>query len=133
MPPYDIGDARKLPYGDGEFDHVFASNLLEHFQDTTAILTEWARVLRLDGFLELVVPDAMGILYDHFSGKDKWGVTQERLLGSRSYEGNQHYRAFTVSTFSEVIAQVPLLNFSWAVSCYDGGGIHSLAVKRPVL
>ena len=128
---YDIGDARTLPYGDETFDHVFSSNLLEHFlsSETTSVLTEWTRVLKPGGTLELLVPDSMGILTDYFEKRNTWPQCQERLLGSRNYEGNEHFVAFTVTSFPAVLARVPELSFAWAVSCAAGGGIHALAYK----
>jgi predicted SAM-dependent methyltransferase len=128
---YDLGDARALPYDHERFDHVFASNILEHFpaSETTAVLTEWARVLVPDGVLELVVPDSMGVLRAYFDGTDKWAHTAERLLGSRDYPGNEHFAPFTMAEFPDVIAAVPTLKFAWAVPCAAGCGIHALAAK----
>lgn len=128
---YDLGDARRLPYPDEEFEHVFSSNLLEHFPatETTAVLTEWARVLKPDGLLELIVPDALGILRDYFSGRDQWPMCQERLLGSMDYDGNQHFTAFCRAEFPDVIATVPSLALCWVVASHSGGGLHACARK----
>jgi SAM-dependent methyltransferase len=128
---FDIGDARALPYGSGRFEHVFSSNLLEHFPsgETTAVLTEWTRVLEPGGCLELLVPDSMGILADYFEKRNTWPHCQERLLGSRDYDGNEHFVAFTVSSFHYVLERVPELHVAWCVSCAAGGGVHALAYK----
>jgi SAM-dependent methyltransferase len=129
---FDVGDARNLPYLDEYFGHVFSSNLLEHFSpdETTPLLTEWARVLKAGGYMELVVPDSMGILGEFFRGEANWPNTQERLLGSQSYEGNEHRNAFTISSFHEIFEPIEGLYFVWAVPCANGGGIHALAVKE---
>lgn len=129
---YHLGDARELPYFDSWFDSVFASNLLEHFpqEETTAILTEWTRVLKIGGELELVVPDSMGILYDFFTGINTWDECEERLRGSMDYEGNEHYRAFTISTFPAVIKQVVGLQLIDLESSHRGGGVHAVCIKR---
>lgn len=129
---YDTGDARRLPYSDASFKYVFASNLLEHFpaEETVAVLSEWTRVLVLDGVLDLVVPDAMGILRDYHENDCSWPDTEERLLGSRDYDGNRHYTAFTLSSFPEVIQRVPALELVWIKPSHRGGGIHCVATKR---
>lgn len=128
---YTLGDARQLPYADGSCGHVYASNLLEHFPpgETTAVLQEWARVLCPGGVLTLVVPDAMGILADHFNGVNNWTDCAERLRGSRDYPGNEHFNAFTLVTFHEVIAQVPGLELLSISSSHAGGGVHATAVR----
>lgn len=128
---YVIGDARALPWPDGEFDAIFASNLLEHFSNTTEVLTEWARVIRPYGALELIVPDAMGILRDFFTGTMNWEDTAERILGSRSYEGNEHFACFTKAEFPAVIAEVESLELVSLLSSHSGGGIHVVAAKLP--
>ena len=129
---YTLGDARSLPYHDESFDLVFSSNLLEHFRpsETISILEEWTRVVRVGGNLELIVPDSMGILYDHFKGVNTWDQCAERLRGSMDYEGNQHFAAFTISTFPDVIEQVAGLELVYCNPSHAGGGIHSLAIKR---
>jgi ADP-heptose:LPS heptosyltransferase/predicted SAM-dependent methyltransferase len=57
-----IGDAASLSmFGDGSFDAVFSSHVLEHMEDMGAALAEWARVIRPGGYLCLYVPS--GNLY----------------------------------------------------------------------
>jgi ubiquinone/menaquinone biosynthesis C-methylase UbiE len=56
----ELGDCTDLSrFGDGEFDVVFASNLLEHLErpDASALLAESARVLRPGGRLILLQPN----------------------------------------------------------------------------
>jgi SAM-dependent methyltransferase len=50
------GDARSLPFPDGEFDRVVAAEVLEHIPDDTAAMAELARVLRPGGTLAVTVP-----------------------------------------------------------------------------
>ncbi len=130
---YDLGDARQLPYEDGSFDHVYSSNLLEHFSadDTTDVLIEWTRVLHVGGLLELIVPDTMGIMDEYFAEPaGPWSEYQERLLGSGDYEGNQHRAAFTISSVPRQIALVPGLDLLWCNPSHRGCGIWALASKE---
>ncbi|WP_067814515.1 class I SAM-dependent methyltransferase [Nocardia inohanensis] len=50
------GDALDLPYGDGEFDVVIASEILEHIPSDAQAIAELIRVLRPGGMLAVTVP-----------------------------------------------------------------------------
>lgn len=50
------GDATRLPFVDGAFDRVIASEVLEHIPDDAAAFAELARVLRPGGTIAVTVP-----------------------------------------------------------------------------
>lgn len=50
------GDALHLPFPDGTFDRVIASEVLEHIPDDVAAMGELARVLRPGGTMAVTVP-----------------------------------------------------------------------------
>jgi SAM-dependent methyltransferase len=50
------GDALALPFADGTFDRVIASEVLEHIPDDVAAMHELARVLRPGGAMAVTVP-----------------------------------------------------------------------------
>ncbi|GGN82300.1 class I SAM-dependent methyltransferase [Nocardia rhizosphaerihabitans] len=50
------GDALDLPYGDGEFDVVIASEILEHVPEDDRAVAELARVVKPGGSLAVTVP-----------------------------------------------------------------------------
>ncbi len=52
------GDALALPFGDGSFDRVIASEVLEHIPADEAAMAELARVLRPGGTMAVTVPRA---------------------------------------------------------------------------
>jgi len=51
------GDACALPFSDARFDKAVAQHLIEHFEDTNEVLSEWRRVLRPGGLLVIVTPN----------------------------------------------------------------------------
>lgn len=53
------GDALALPFPDGSFDRVIASEVLEHIPDDAGALAELARVLRPGGTIAITVPNAL--------------------------------------------------------------------------
>ncbi len=50
------GDIYRLPYGDGSFDAVVASEILEHLEEPRDAVREIARVIRPGGFVVLSTP-----------------------------------------------------------------------------
>lgn len=50
------GDAWHLPFGDGVFDRVICSEVLEHLGDDVAAMRELVRVLRPGGTMAITVP-----------------------------------------------------------------------------
>ncbi len=50
------GDATQLPFADGAFDRIIASEVLEHIDDDGAAMAELARVLRPGGTMAVTVP-----------------------------------------------------------------------------
>jgi SAM-dependent methyltransferase len=50
------GDALCLPFGDGSFDRVIASEVLEHIPDDESAMAELTRVLRPGGTMAVTVP-----------------------------------------------------------------------------
>ncbi len=50
------GDATRLSFADGTFDRVITSEVLEHIQDDTDAIAEFARVLKPGGMFAATVP-----------------------------------------------------------------------------
>jgi SAM-dependent methyltransferase len=51
-----VGNALKLPFTDGAFDRVIASEILEHIPTDTVAMEELVRVTRVGGTLGITVP-----------------------------------------------------------------------------
>lgn len=55
--PQLVMDCRNLAvFSDGAFDFVYSSHLLEHLEDTSAVLREWWRLIEVGGHLVLYLP-----------------------------------------------------------------------------
>lgn len=127
---YTLGDARKLPYDDETFDSVFAANLLEHFgwRETTEVLKEWRRVLKVGGTLEIIVPDVLGQVQNYYRQVRNWDDTVELIAGSQEYPGNHHLCFFTVDTFKTVLDRAGAWDAGVAAS-HAGDGLTAVAIK----
>jgi SAM-dependent methyltransferase len=78
-----VADVQQLPFGDGEFDCVFAGWLLYHVLDRERAISECARVLRPGGRFATatLADDNMSDLWDFL------GSPRERSLGFSSSNG----------------------------------------------
>ena len=84
------GDARQLPFPDGSFDRVIASEVLEHVSDDARTMAELARVLRAGGLLAVTVPRwwpervcwALSPPYHQVEGGHIRIYSRRRLLGA---------------------------------------------------
>lgn len=58
-----VGDARQLPFADGSFDVVYSSHCIEHvpWYQVQHTISEWARVVKPGGTLEVCTVDAYRI------------------------------------------------------------------------
>lgn len=64
------GDVTNLPFPDDSFDHIIASEILEHIPDDRAAMTELFRILRPGGRLAATVPAT-------FPEKICWKISDE--------------------------------------------------------
>jgi SAM-dependent methyltransferase len=81
-----VMDAQKTSFGDGSFDVIIASDVLEHLADAPQALQEWHRLLRPGGMLIVFVPAFM-------------------FLWSRHDEVNNHFRRYHRSELKRLLAQ----------------------------
>lgn len=93
----DVRELTMLP--SDSFDEIIAIDVLEHLprSDTARALSEWARLLRAGGTLELQMPDVTAcgrFLIEH---DDEPSHTQlmGQLFGTQGYTGDFHLAGFT--------------------------------------
>ncbi len=55
--------SKRLPFKDNTFDVIYASHILEHvpWYQSEKVLTEWVRILKRGGVLEVLVPNGLRI------------------------------------------------------------------------
>src|SRR5215471_3096158 len=106
-------DFRRLPFATGEFDIVYSSHALEHIPraDTQAALTEWARILKADGEMRLVLPNlewaAKRILAGEYGMANGTNVTAfDVFYGAQSYAEDFHKNGFTPKNLDAMLRKL---------------------------
>lgn len=58
--------AESLPFESNSFDLVYSTNVLEHVDDPTKVLSESIRVLKPGGYLQFVIPNYFSLWEGHY-------------------------------------------------------------------
>ena len=93
------GDGTKLPFADGSFDRIIASEVMEHVPDDGAALSEFIRVLRPGGTIAITVPA-------EFPEKICWKLSDE-YYAPKSVGG--HVRIYAESELRQKMKDAGLL------------------------
>lgn len=106
-------DLRKLPFATGSFDIVYSSHTLEHFprSESSAVLAEWVRILKLDGELRLVLPNLKWAAARILKDNTDWD-TMNVLYGSQEYAENFHQNGFTDAIIRAELQRLGFHNIS---------------------
>lgn len=124
-----VGDVRKLPFEDGLFDYILASDIIEHFPiaETEGVLKEWIRVLSSAGIIEFRLPNLEAICNDYVKRVNETRGTGEPiahyfswlLYGSQDYPGNFHYVGFDRRLLRHYCGKVGLEEIGWRKEGYN--------------
>lgn len=105
-----VMDVRVLDFPDNYFDYILASDIIEHFPitETTPILNEWKRVLKIGGVIEFRMPNLKDICTKYINGEHDTKLTSWLLYGGQGYSGNFHYVGFDKEWFSSLCSKCKL-------------------------
>lgn len=101
-------DCSDLPFKDETLDFIVGVHTIEHFADTKGVLNEWIRILKVGGYLLLVVPD---IRYTPSPGSDNHDITH-----LHEFEPEEFLLIVKSITGTEII-QYDTLNNEWSFDC----------------
>ena len=96
-------------FEDGTFDLVYASHILEHHprNEVESVVSEWTRVLKVDGILRLSVPsfeNAIKIYQETGKLENVIGP----IIGGQTYEYEFHYCIFDNRTLTNLMKKCGL-------------------------
>jgi len=86
---------RKIPFKNETFDYILASDIIEHFpfKYTKSLLTEWSRVLKGEGVLEIRTPNLRWVQAAYSAGQNAKFISYH-IFGGQDYPGNFHHVMF---------------------------------------
>ena len=101
-----IGDARKLPFKDEEFNEVYSRFFLEHLPRKEALvaLSEMCRVLKKGGTLEIIVPNIahfFKLFITETGQKKEWALN--KIYGFENYIEDHHFFGYDEETLSKAL------------------------------
>lgn len=121
-PHLDSNDIINLPYGKDTIGLIYASHVLEYFDRLEAIdvLTEWKRVLKKGGTLQLAVPDfeAMVLMYNNKLPLDMF----EGTMYGRMFMGNDkiyHKTIYDYESLKGLLISMGFIHIKFFDSKYD--------------
>jgi predicted SAM-dependent methyltransferase len=102
-------DVRRLPFQSDSFEYILASDIIEHFpfKLTKQLLTEWARVLKPGGILEIRTPNLRWVHRAYKEGQNAQWISHH-IFGGQDYPGNYHFVIFDREWLSLICKSVKL-------------------------
>jgi len=104
-----------IPLDDDSVDEILAKDILEHFpmSETSFILNEWCRVLKIDGKIKIEVPNMMLNFQQFMTGTMKKLRPDQQLMerfsqivfGKQDYPYNFHYQMFDEMRLGHVLRE----------------------------
>lgn len=112
-------DLRILPFANKEFDIVFSSHTLEHFErlEVPKVLDEWIRIMKDEGEFRLVLPN-LEWAARHILNKEIDNDVYNVLYGQQSYELNFHKTGFTPQIVEQLLSERGFKKFIWDFNNY---------------
>jgi predicted SAM-dependent methyltransferase len=88
----------EIPLPDGSVDGIFSSNALEHVgkKDIIPTLSEWHRLLKVGGRLQILVPDLEWVCQWWLANQEDMGWSLDTIFGNQNHDGEFHKTGFTL-------------------------------------
>jgi len=115
-----IADARSLPFHDDVFDLVFSSHCIEHIshREVRSALSEWVRVLRPTGTIEIVCPD-LRARAAIFAARPTWDGVMN-IYGDQDYPENSHLSGYSYGLLKGILESLGVRRVKRVIDGYRG-------------
>jgi predicted SAM-dependent methyltransferase len=107
-----IADARKLPFPENSVDEVFTEEMLEHLgrKEYKDVLKEFYRVLKPGAFLDVAVPNFLGLCEEFIRYPNKRRGLMQMFYGGQDFETDFHKMGFTYTLLEEDLEGIGFKN-----------------------
>jgi hypothetical protein len=127
-----VAEATDLPFDHGSVAEIYSSHLLEHFPIEhlrRVVLPHWKDLLRPNGELRSVVPDAEAMLNDYARGEMSFDCLREVTFGLQEYEGDFHYTMFTSDSLAVLLREVGFDQITLTFQGRKNGNCRDMEVR----
>ncbi len=126
-----VGDAKKLPFKDAEFDKVYSRFFLEHLPRGEAKLAvkEMNRVLKKGGEIEIIVPDLAyfcKLFIEEKGQKKEWALN--KMYGFENYKEDHHYFGYDYETLLQTLKEAGFIEIKRTT---EEGQYLGVTAKKP--
>jgi len=101
-----VHDLAKIPYpfSTGEIEHLVALRCLEHipYHEIVGVISEWARLIKQNGILQVIVPDFIKIVDDYKAGMYDDELAMVYIYGGQHDEFDFHKCGFTMRILKKI-------------------------------
>jgi SAM-dependent methyltransferase len=130
-----LADVRNLPFDPGSVAEMRAAHLLEHFPEEELrrrVLPHWRDLLREDGSIVLIVPDAGAMLEAHAAGTLDFDALRRVTFGDQEYDGDFHFTMFDFEHLRGLLEDTGFGDVQLAASARPNGDCLEMEVRaRP--
>jgi glycosyltransferase involved in cell wall biosynthesis len=108
LPGVDItADIGQLPFEKETVSEIYAAHLVEHmpeYEFKNHVLPYWHELLKENGKLVIICPDAEHMLMEYSKGDFHWEALRKITYGAQDYGGNFHYNMFSPQSLSDIVS-----------------------------
>jgi len=105
-----VCDIKELPYEPNSIDGVYATDVLEHIPRSLVLSTleSWYKILKVDGFLILRIPNVRRISEKYIEGKIDCNEFSRLIYGGQEENdfANFHKSGFDRETITELLISI---------------------------
>ncbi|MBF2067134.1 MAG: glycosyltransferase [Calothrix sp. C42_A2020_038] len=109
MPGVDVvADIKNLPFEEKTISEILISHVVEHFTEFEIkhhILPYWYKLLKDNGKMVVICPDAKSMILEYTKGNYSWEQLRKVTFGGQDYGGNYHYNMFTSESLSKILLE----------------------------
>ncbi|MBI2414157.1 MAG: hypothetical protein HYV24_13215 [Deltaproteobacteria bacterium] len=133
LPGVDIvAPAGGLPFAENSLNEIFSSHLLEHFpleELKRKVLPHWRGLLKRDGVLRAVIPDAEAMIGHYAKGGYPFEKLRNVTFGAQDYNGDFHFNMFSRDGIKSLLEEAGFRNVSFRALGRVNGDCYEMDVE----